>query len=182
MKDLNEVLFLAVNSYANKYYFLDVVVMFFAEIMPYVFMLPLVFLWFSLCVKKKKLSIIALVTVLLAMLINHTIAIFYFHPRPFMQDLGTQLIYHTADSSFPSDHTTFTFAIAFAFLFSRQVKKLGSVLLLLSVVGGLARVFVGVHFPLDIVGAALVGAFAAFVLSVISNKTNYLDGLIQARG
>ncbi|MFM0220296.1 MULTISPECIES: phosphatase PAP2 family protein [Paraburkholderia] len=69
---------------------------------------------------------------------------------------------HARDSSFPSDHVTIIWCIALTLL-SGQARRFG----LLTLLGGLAvawaRVFVGLHFPLDMVGAVAV-AFAACAL------------------
>ena len=87
------------------------------------------------------LEIFAFYSVVLAIIISKTIGVFYYHNRPFVDNLGVQLIKHKADSSFPSDHTTFLFAIAFSYLFFK-VKKLAVISLILAFLGGIARVYV----------------------------------------
>ncbi len=67
-----------------------------------------------------------------------------------------QLISHPDDASFPSDHLTFAFAVVAALY-----PVLGRTLwlwCLLGVLIGLARVFVGVHYPSDVLGGAILGA------------------------
>jgi len=86
-------------------------------------------------------------------------------PRPFMDGPARNYLHHVRDSGFPSDHATLLFAIAFA-LRLRFPPRLPStwiaVLALAMAVGG-ARVFLGTHYPVDIAGAALVGAATALL-------------------
>lgn len=70
-----------------------------------------------------------------------------------------ELLVESAYSSFPSGHATLSFALAFSVFY--YDKKIGSLFLLLALGIALGRVFVGVHFPLDV----LVGGFLGFVVS-----------------
>lgn len=108
------------------------------------------------------------------MLTSYVISLFYFHPRPFVDNLGTQLIGHAPDSSFPSDHTTFIFSISVMLLFNKTTRALVIVLCGCSFISGLSRVFGGVHFPLDILGAILVSIFSYVIVFQFQNKTGIL--------
>ena len=79
----------------------------------------------------------------------------WFHPRPFMIPLGHTWISHPADNSFPSDHATVMFSAAFALL-SLRLRAPGLLMLLAALPVAWSRIYLGVHFPLDMVGAALV--------------------------
>ncbi len=81
---------------------------------------------------------------------------FYYHPRPFLVLSDTvQLTDHEMVSSFPSGHASFYFALATGvYLYN---KKAGYIYFVLAGFMGLARVFVGVHWPLDIMAGALLG-------------------------
>ena len=75
------------------------------------------------------------------------------------------LIARSRNPSFPSDHATGAFALAFGiWLYDRAI---GTVLLVLAAAMGIARVFVGTHYPSDVVAGALMGAAVATVLSRI---------------
>ena len=80
-----------------------------------------------------------------------------------MIGLGHTLIPHAADSSFPSDHLTLLWAVAFSFLMHRSLRLAGMALALLGLPVAWARIFLGVHFPLDMVGAALVAVLCALL-------------------
>ncbi|HEY7269281.1 MAG TPA: phosphatase PAP2 family protein [Dehalococcoidia bacterium] len=76
--------------------------------------------------------------------------------RPFVSDSGTRLlIHHSADNSFPSDHVTFAAAIAGALLAARPA--LGIAALAGTILIAVSRVFVGVHWPDDVVVALAIG-------------------------
>ncbi|WP_395004821.1 undecaprenyl-diphosphatase [Cypionkella sp.] len=84
----------------------------------------------------------------------------YDHPRPFAIGLGQLWIPHAADASFPSDHGTLLFALAASLLISgHRLWATGFLALGLGVAW--ARIYLGVHFPLDMIGAAAVAVCAA---------------------
>jgi undecaprenyl-diphosphatase len=69
---------------------------------------------------------------------------------------------HAAGQSFPSDHATAAFGVALA-TWAFLDRRWGGVLFAAAVLIGFARVYVGVHYPVDILG----GLLAAFVGVVI---------------
>ena len=103
----------------------------------------------------------------LALLINQLIAQAWDRARPFA-------VHHSAhvwgnrshDPSFPSDHASAAFGIAFAvFLFDRLV---GSIFLAAASVIGVGRVFIGAHYPADVAAGCLVGLGSALLVARIS--------------
>ncbi|CAM3682451.1 undecaprenyl-diphosphatase [Rheinheimera salexigens] len=174
MEQFNQSAFLLINQYAGKNSVLDYILISIAEVTPYIFILVLALLWFSGNLEKMKTSFNAGLAVLLGMLTSYSIGFLYYHSRPFVQGLGRQLVEHAPDSSFPSDHTTFIFCIAIMLLFNRSTRVLASVLCGFSLISGLSRVYVGVHFPLDIVGAILVALFSSIVVFTLRDKSQWL--------
>jgi undecaprenyl-diphosphatase len=122
---------------------------------------------------------------LLAYGLNLLLEHFIFEPRPFISHKVHLLVAHAADASFPSDHTAWSFAVfgmllfALFFLFGARRrtiihgKKLFSLVLLLmfafviACIIGVARIYVGVHYPGDIVGGAIDGILAACIVTVV---------------
>lgn len=85
------------------------------------------------------------------------------HPRPFAMGLGGNWLAHAADASFPSDHLTVLSAVAWRLLGARDSRRSGIGLMALAPPMGWARVYLGAHFPLDIVGGVMVGLLGALL-------------------
>ncbi|WP_336042156.1 phosphatase PAP2 family protein [Acinetobacter dispersus] len=155
-KELNISLFNSINSFAKEHVVLDKVAIFLAEDLNTVFISFLVFLLVTQWKIYNLLFAKTLVIVLLSLLLSDIIEFFYHHPRPFQLDLGHKLIGHGSSSSFPSQHTLTIVIISFSYLMA-GFKKIGIIGLVLSVIVGLSRVFVGVHFPFDVIGSFVIG-------------------------
>ncbi len=87
-------------------------------------------------------------------------------PRPFMLGLSPDYIAHGARGAMPSAHATVMFTMAFALLFRRGLRSWGLAAAAVAAGTGFARVFVGVHFPFDIVAGLLLGALIAGALQL----------------
>jgi len=177
MQTLNEELFLEINQFAGVDKGLDSVMISVAEYTPYLFILILFYLWFT---NRKNEALYAGYATTLGIIINQAIGVFYFHPRPFMQNLGTTLLAHKPDSSFPSDHTTFTLSIALMLVSFKSTRILGVVLAILALWCGGARVYLGVHWPFDIAGSIVVSLFAVIIIGLSKNNLAGLNSLIIA--
>jgi undecaprenyl-diphosphatase len=141
-----------------------------AEYSPYVFIAVLIYLWLSPKIDGKHSALFAGYSAVVGILINRFISFFCLHPRPFMENVGTTLINHVPESSFPSDHTTFMLSIATMLLFIKSTRIIGCILFLFGVLCGTSRVFCGVHFPLDIFGSLLVSMVSTSVIWVLRKK------------
>lgn len=108
----------------------------------------------------------AALAALLGLVINQVIGLVVFEPRPFVVGIGHQFLAHAADSSFPSDHLTVFWSVAFALLLHRGWRRAGFALVLLGLPVAWARVYLGVHWPVDMLGAALVALTSALLLSL----------------
>lgn len=138
----------------------------------------LLFAWFWLRgnYDTKKQILKAFIFTSIAILISQCISHVYYHPRPFVMEVGRTLIYHAPNGSFPSDHMLIFSSIAFSYLFSAQ-RKLGIFLLVMAWLVAWSRVYLGVHFPLDMLGAFLL----AFALNFFGLKlwNLYKDKIMQ---
>jgi undecaprenyl-diphosphatase len=108
----------------------------------------------------RRLATKACLVTLLALGVNQVIGLAWMHPRPFMLGLGHGWLDHAAESSFPSDHATVFAGVGLTLLFGGAT-WLAGIVLIVGVMVAWARVFLGVHFPLDMVGAVAV-AWAAY--------------------
>lgn len=167
METWNTALFLALNAPASA----NIVTIAFAEVaaeyLVYVAAILAVGFWVR-GARDQRNALISIGTGLLtAFALSWTIGLLWYHPRPFAIGLGHTLLAHSTDSSFPSDHTTFLWTFGFGLLVTRVQRGWGWVLILAGLVTAWARIYVGVHFPLDMVGSAVVAAAGTVVTRAV---------------
>ena len=93
---------------------------------------------------------------MMALVLGAGLGRLYSESRPFVTDPSTRLLIgHAADNGMPSDHALAAFALAGALLWWRRV--LGWVAIAGATLIGVARVYVGVHWPSEVLVGALVG-------------------------
>lgn len=113
----------------------------------------------------------------LGLLVNQLIALVWTHPRPFVLGLGHTFMLHAPDSSFPSDHLTLWWAIAFSLLVQARLRFPATLMAVSGIAIAWARIYLGVHFPLDMVGAAIVAVLCAWLVRALAGW--YLDPLYR---
>ena len=163
--------FLLINGLAGKVAFVDELFKGLANdyFLPVITCFTLVALWFGTRdVRRREVNLGAIFTAAISIgLVNGLVGIVnccYFRARPFTEispESINLLFPKPTDSSFPSNFAAVLFAIAIAILFKNR--KAGIVLLSLALLGGFARVYVGIHYPLDILGGAAFGILAGFM-------------------
>ncbi|MFE1316859.1 phosphatase PAP2 family protein [Kitasatospora phosalacinea] len=72
------------------------------------------------------------------------------------------------DWSFPSNHTVAAFAAATALRYADR--RIGRIALLAAVLMGASRVWVGAHYPHDVLAAAVVGVLVALPLTALAGR------------
>jgi undecaprenyl-diphosphatase len=87
--------------------------------------------------------------------------------RPFQSHAVHQLIAHGPGVSMPSDHATAAFAVGFGVLVFLH-RRTGIALLAAATLIGFARVWVGVHYPGDILASAVIAGLATLFVHVVS--------------
>jgi undecaprenyl-diphosphatase len=103
----------------------------------------------------------------IALLLNVPLRAFVERPRPFVDHDGLDvLIKGKNDFSFVSDHATLTMAVAVGlFLVSR---KAGLLAIGVALAEGFCRVYMGVHYPTDVVGGFALGTAVALLLAPLA--------------
>jgi len=160
-------LFNLINQYAGKLICLDSLAIFFAKYFEYVLLLSL-FIFLAIGFKKYwKMVIESLVSAVLARLvIVNIIRLLWFRPRPFIDNAVNLLIEYPDKAAFPSGHAAFYFALStIIFLYNKKIGILfyiGSSLIVIS------RVFIGIHWPTDILAGIIVGVLSALLIKKVS--------------
>lgn len=179
MHNLNIQTFFFINGYAGKSILLDKIFLFITN--PLIFIvIGMAVIWIIfirplykedptqkiLAFRDALFFVIAMAFVWLVVAMIKSVIAF---PRPYQYFHGvkTLLVYGDFDS-FPSLHAAFSFALAFLVL--KRHKVWGIVLFVVASLVGLSRVFVGVHFPVDIIVGAFLGVLIPWCLYTIIRR------------
>ncbi|WP_313564561.1 phosphatase PAP2 family protein [Acinetobacter sp.] len=126
-----------------------------AHDLVYLFLLIFAIAWFRGSYEVKTGIIKAFIFTAITLLMSEVLSAILNTPRPFVIDVGRTLIEHAPTGSFPSNHMSIFSGIAFAYYFSPQ-RDLGRILIWTAWLVAWSRVYVGVHFPIDMLGAFLM--------------------------
>lgn len=130
---------------------------------------------------QRSLMLKALASVAVALGLSYLCGALWPHPRPFVIGLGHVFFAHKPTSSFPSNHTIIIAAFAFALILDRRWAGWGWLALAGALLVGTSRVYLGVHFPLDIVGGMLLAPLAAAITVPVWQRAGEpLTGVAQA--
>lgn len=160
-------LFERINGLAGHHQLPDDLFLGLARFGPYVLAAAFVAFWLwpapaRLRAQRLLSGILAALAALLALGVNQLLGRLWYRPRPFVGHPARLLLPGSHDPSFPSDHAAFAFAVAVALLLVSR--RLGLAALLLAALAAFARVYVGEHYPADVLAGALVGSLAALLL------------------
>ena len=179
IEQLNMALFHMINQYAGLNPLVDTFAILLAQYMPLIFVMTIIWLWIKKGTTNKNIVLYSIYAAIFGLIINYIIGQFYFHPRPFMIPVGTTLFHYPAETSFPSDHTTFMLSIALMISYFKETRKIGAILAILGLIGGFSRVFAGVHFPLDIIGSIGVSIIASLTIYYLKDNLTSLNIKIE---
>ncbi|MFF5568258.1 phosphatase PAP2 family protein [Streptomyces sp. NPDC012623] len=102
-----------------------------------------------------------------ALLINIPIRGFVERPRPFLDHKGIEvLVTGKTDYSFVSDHATMAMAVAVGVFVAHR--RLGLAAIGLALLEGFCRVYMGVHYPTDVIGGFALGTAVALLLTPLA--------------
>lgn len=164
LEALNQALFLKINAGAGTPHWLIDAARFIADDLIYLIPVLLAGMWLWGNRDNRCVAVRAFLTAMLGLGLNQIAGAVWPHPRPFAIGLGQAWATHVADSSFPSDHMTLFMAIGLSLVLGR-VRLLGWLMLAVGAGVGWARVFLGLHFPFDMLGAVAVACLAYVFLS-----------------
>ena len=162
LADADKALFLWINTLVGRAPAVDAAMGWVASdyLVPVSMGLTLVALWFIGRDTTERMRYqIGMFTALTAMALSSLVVFIcnaiFFRPRPFDGLEGVSLLfYQPTDSSFPSNSAAAAFAIAAAVWCVNR--RIGTGLFVAAAVYGFSRVYVGVHYPADILGGAVI--------------------------
>ncbi len=172
IRNVDYFLFRAINQFAFKWFWFDTLGIFCAEHLEYI-LLTILFLFLLFNFRKHlKIVIKAIVGGLVArFLIVEFIRWLFPRLRPFVVPTTSFLVAKINQPAFPSGHASFYFAVStIIYLYN---KKLGILFFVLSLMIVLGRVFVGLHWPLDILVGIVVGVFSGWLINKIFELVNF---------
>lgn len=163
-EELNRTLFLKINAGAGTPSWLIDGVAIIANDLIYLIPVLLTAMWLWGTHENRSVAMRAFLTTMLGLGLNQIVGTLWPHPRPFAINLGQAWAEHVADSSFPSDHETVFATIGLCFVLGR-VRVLGWLTLAVGAIVGWARVFLGLHFPFDMLGGVGIACVANVLMA-----------------
>jgi undecaprenyl-diphosphatase len=132
---------------------------------------------------RNKIIALAILSFILAIILDRIAGWIYYDPRPFVAEHIQPLFPHAADNGFPSEHTLAAMVVAAViFLYSR---KMGIILGICAILIGITRVLSEVHHPVDIIASIVIAiistAIAWVVLRILENSPHWASLIKYAR-
>jgi undecaprenyl-diphosphatase len=149
---------------------------------PTAMSLLLLALWFTgKTTEERRRNQTAVVRASMALLLSNVLLklcnLAYFRPRPFAHHEVNLLFYRPWDSSLPSNPAVVGFSFAVAVFFNNR--RAGFILLGFATLFGISRIWCGVHYPLDIITGAALGALVAYFIFKARSFYTFVDFIIE---
>ena len=132
----------------------------------------------------RRAGLLALLAMLLGLLCNNVLLKqLVQRPRPYLTVVGLHPLIAPPDpNSFPSGHSCAAFAAAVSWLLSlpRQQRWIGATGAVMAALMAVSRLYVGVHFPTDVITGALVGSLCALAVYTLARRLT--PPRLQGRG
>jgi undecaprenyl-diphosphatase len=160
---MNENLFRLINDLGKQHTFYNPIFVFIAEYMGIFLALAVVTFWFTRVKQNRIMIICSSITFVIAEIIGKLAGKIHSNNQPFAELSNVnQLIEKAVDNSFPSDHTILFFSFCMTFWLFRGGK--GFFWILLAFLVGISRIWVGVHYPADIMVGAVISIISALLV------------------
>lgn len=157
----NESLFFLIFGLSNQSFFMDALMIYSTEYLIFVTPVLMFILAKDGGVNERKAFIMSLLAIPVSILLIKIIHLIYFEPRPFITYQILPLVTEASNASFPSRHTTIMAIFAFASTYYKH--QWGLLIVILMALVGVSRIYVGVHYPIDIIGGILTGLVSIII-------------------
>lgn len=133
-----------------------------------VYIVAFVFAYFLYQRQSRKIFLLTAVSLAIAYVLARIAGLFYSHVQPFVVNNTTPLIPHVTNNTFPSDHTLVAAVLAtIVLLYNRN---LGLLLWVCALIIGAARVYAGLHYPVDIAASAALAVMTVWLVRLILKR------------
>lgn len=119
--------------------------------------------------KTRKIAFLGVVALILANIVVYSLKYFVAEPRPFLTLANVDLLVHAEETfSFPSGHAASSFAAAFIIGCKYRLNLKGKTyslfypLMIFAAVVGFSRIYIGVHYPYDVLVGAIIGVLSSY--------------------
>lgn len=170
MTTLDTDLFLAFNAGANPNPY---VALFAIAVTRFAILLVpcyIVVLWVQGSRRQRLLAFALVLALAIAIVLSFLTGLVIFRARPFMVGLGYSLVDHRPNASFPSNHAL-VFAVCAAVLALVRQYRIACLAAVIGLLVAWSRVYVGVHYPSDLIGGAVLAIPAAMIALAITARS-----------
>ncbi|MFE4094338.1 undecaprenyl-diphosphatase [Priestia sp. YIM B13545] len=169
-------IFRIINQLAGRYSVLDMLMVLISNKVRYLFAFVLMLMWFR-GYSQRKVTVYAVISATFTLLTNVLIQCFYFKPRPFMKRRVGILIPSKMNSAFLSKHTLLATAVSTSILLHERV--IGAVMWGVSLLTGFSRIWVGHHYPSDIIRSLFVGSLTSIIVEKVFGSLKIMNRKTQ---
>ncbi|MCH1625242.1 undecaprenyl-diphosphatase [Fredinandcohnia quinoae] len=165
ISEMNVSLFRMINDLGKEFTFLNPIFIFIAQ---YTIYLLIAVVLFFLIKKERRMIFSAVISLIIAEIGARLVGLLHSNNQPFAElDNVNQLVEKAVDNSFPSDHTIIFFALCFTFFLFKK----GFWWIILALFVGISRIWVGVHYPADVIVGAILAIGSSLLIYKIIQKT-----------
>lgn len=141
----------------------DEIILFLASFLVWIMFAGLFVLWFTDGKIKKEQVLHALLASFIAWALAEILKQVFHTPRPYdLNHLATFTATLPTDPGFPSGHAAMAFGLAVTIWL--HDRKIGVLFIVMAALVAWGRVLANVHYPIDVVGGALIGITVAYIV------------------
>ncbi len=127
--------------------------------------------------RTRKIAFLGFLALMVANVVVYSLKFFVAEPRPFLTLTNVDLLVHAEETySFPSGHAASSFAAAFVIGCKYKLNLKGKnynllyPLMIFAAVIGFSRIYIGVHYPYDVLVGAIIGVLSAYFILKLWNN------------